>query len=179
MSESLYPIRPLPEDDSRFTFGLALDVADVLEGHGYEPLTAGLDYVDLQQALFGFLYGDRPGTASAVEQGEKDTVRGESTPRLAGVGDVEVALTALPPLALVGFTFGELLPDHYGRVFLQLDGWLCPTWRSDEFAVGTTRIEHVRVDGRDIARDVNAQVAVAYRPEGRFMTIQWLKERTR
>lgn len=52
-----YPITPAPDDDARFTFGLAKDVADVLEAHGYPKITAGLDFVDLQQALFGFLYG--------------------------------------------------------------------------------------------------------------------------
>jgi hypothetical protein len=179
VSERLYPIRPLPEADSRFTLSLAFDVADVLKDHGFPELAAGLDFVDLQQALYGFLYGDRPRT-SVIEQGEKDTAqRGESTPQPAPVGDVEVALTALPPLVLTGSTFGELPPDYYGRTFFQLDGWLSPTWRSDEFAVGTAHIELARVDGRDIARGVNAQIAVSYRPEGRFMTIQWLKERTR
>jgi hypothetical protein len=51
-----YPIRPQPEDDSRFTFGLAKDIADVLEAHGYPKIAAGLDFVDLQQALYRFLY---------------------------------------------------------------------------------------------------------------------------
>lgn len=52
-----YPISPAPADDPRFTFGLAKDVADVLEAHGYPKITAGLDFVELQQALFRFLYG--------------------------------------------------------------------------------------------------------------------------
>jgi hypothetical protein len=34
----------------------ALDVAKVLEAHGYPPVRAGLDWVELQQALYGFLY---------------------------------------------------------------------------------------------------------------------------
>lgn len=51
-----YPITPAPDNDPRFTFGLAKDVADVLETHGYPKITAGLDFVDLQQALFRFLY---------------------------------------------------------------------------------------------------------------------------
>lgn len=56
MTERAYPIRPLPDEDPRFTFGLTLDVAKVLTEHGYPPVT-GLDMVDLRQALFGFLYG--------------------------------------------------------------------------------------------------------------------------
>lgn len=52
-----YPITPAPDDDPRFTLGLAIDVAGVLEAHGYPKITAGLDYVDLQQALYRFLYG--------------------------------------------------------------------------------------------------------------------------
>jgi hypothetical protein len=51
-----YPISPAPADDSRFTFGLTKDIADVLETHGYPKITAGLDFVDLQQALYRFLY---------------------------------------------------------------------------------------------------------------------------
>jgi hypothetical protein len=52
-----YPISPAPADDPRFTLGLAIDVADVLEAHGYPTITGGLDFVDLQQALYRFLYG--------------------------------------------------------------------------------------------------------------------------
>ena len=55
-----YPISPAPADDPRFTFGLAKDVADVLATHGYPEITSGLDFVDLQQALFRFLYGPPP-----------------------------------------------------------------------------------------------------------------------
>lgn len=52
-----YP-RPVTDSDPRFTFGLILDVADVLTRHGYPPLSDdGMDHVDLQQALFRFLYG--------------------------------------------------------------------------------------------------------------------------
>lgn len=50
-----YPIRPA-SDDPRFTLGLTLDVAAVLERHGYPKVAAGLDVVDLQQALYRFLY---------------------------------------------------------------------------------------------------------------------------
>ena len=56
MTARQYPITPAPDDDPRFTLGLALDVAAVLERHGYPKITAGLDFVDLQQALYRFLY---------------------------------------------------------------------------------------------------------------------------
>jgi hypothetical protein len=45
-----------PDDDPRFTLGLALDVARALERAGYPPVTCGGDVVALQSALFGFLY---------------------------------------------------------------------------------------------------------------------------
>ncbi|RGC66410.1 hypothetical protein C5N14_23725 [Micromonospora sp. MW-13] len=56
-----YPI-PRPADDPRFTFGLALDVAQVLAAHGYPAMAepydgCGADLVDLQQALFSLIYG--------------------------------------------------------------------------------------------------------------------------
>ncbi|MFJ2399788.1 hypothetical protein ACIOUE_00690 [Streptomyces xanthochromogenes] len=53
------PTNPIerPEDDPRFTLGLALDVAEVLHQHGYPQITSGMDMVKLQTALFGFLYG--------------------------------------------------------------------------------------------------------------------------
>ncbi|MEU6990291.1 hypothetical protein ABZ953_06470 [Streptomyces sp. NPDC046465] len=57
MTTRQYPIQPVPEDDSRFTFGLTVDVAAVLEQHGYPKVANGLDFVDLQQSLFQFLYG--------------------------------------------------------------------------------------------------------------------------
>ncbi|MEE6264944.1 hypothetical protein V2E29_04685 [Streptomyces diastatochromogenes] len=56
MTDRQYPIRPVDDEDPRFTFGLTLDVADVLQQHGYPPVTAGLDLVDLRQALYRFLY---------------------------------------------------------------------------------------------------------------------------
>jgi hypothetical protein len=56
VTDRAYPISPRPDDDPRFTFGLTIDVAEVLEKHGYPPVKAGLDIVDLRQALFGFLY---------------------------------------------------------------------------------------------------------------------------
>lgn len=55
MNERAYPL-PAPDVDPRFNVGLLIDVAKVLEEHGFPPITAGLDLVDLQQALFKFLY---------------------------------------------------------------------------------------------------------------------------
>jgi len=53
--ERAYPL-PAAEEDERFTAGLVLDVAKVLEKHGYPPVRGGLDIVAPQQALYGFLY---------------------------------------------------------------------------------------------------------------------------
>jgi hypothetical protein len=50
---------PTVDDDARFTFGLVLDVADVLVAHRYPAPAAGLDWVELQQDLFQFLYRPR------------------------------------------------------------------------------------------------------------------------
>ncbi|MEV6621039.1 hypothetical protein AB0M83_02525 [Amycolatopsis sp. NPDC051106] len=50
-----YPL-PARDEDDRFTFGLILDVADVLAAHGYPKLTSGDDYVALHGAVFRFLY---------------------------------------------------------------------------------------------------------------------------
>jgi len=55
-----YPL-PRPDDDPRFTVGLLLDVARVLEQHGYPPVRAGLDLVDLRQCLFSFLFAAEEG----------------------------------------------------------------------------------------------------------------------
>ncbi|MEV1006150.1 hypothetical protein [Streptomyces sp. NPDC049881] len=52
-----YPITPAPADDPRFTLGVALDIAEVLARHGYPQVESGRDLVDLQQAIFHFLYG--------------------------------------------------------------------------------------------------------------------------
>lgn len=69
MNAHSYPL-PRTADDPRFTFGLILDVAEVLTRHGYPPLgKEGKDYVRLQQALFGFCYGTStpaPGSGRAV-----------------------------------------------------------------------------------------------------------------
>ncbi|RKE19991.1 hypothetical protein BX266_3325 [Streptomyces sp. TLI_171] len=52
---ALYPLT-VPGTDTRFSFGLVFDAAKVLEAHGYPPVTAGPDLVNLRQALFRFLY---------------------------------------------------------------------------------------------------------------------------
>lgn len=50
-----YPVDAGAED-SRFTLGLVVDVADVLARHGYPPVRDSADLVDLQQSLYRFLY---------------------------------------------------------------------------------------------------------------------------
>ena len=59
MAERHYPVAlPTGEsDDPRFTTGLVCDVARLVTGRGYPPLT-GRDLVALQQVLFRFLYGE-------------------------------------------------------------------------------------------------------------------------
>lgn len=54
----VYPL-PQPDDDPRFTLGLIIDVANVLIAHGYPRPVTGSDYVELQQALFRFIYVGR------------------------------------------------------------------------------------------------------------------------
>lgn len=55
--ERNYPISIPPEkqEDPRFTFGLFLDVAEVLERHGYPQVTPR-DHVELSVCLFRFIY---------------------------------------------------------------------------------------------------------------------------
>jgi hypothetical protein len=68
------PQRERPADDPRFTFGLTYDVAAVLAEYGYPKIDGGKDggrdFVELQQALWRFLYKDTDlGTRPApVEQ---------------------------------------------------------------------------------------------------------------
>lgn len=52
-----YPVAQ-NETDPRFTIGLVLEVAEVLQQHGYPRIEAAnaADFVELQQALFAFLY---------------------------------------------------------------------------------------------------------------------------
>jgi hypothetical protein len=49
-----YPV-PDPGQDSRFTYGLLFDIAEVLRRHGY-PQPAGTDWADLMLALSRFIY---------------------------------------------------------------------------------------------------------------------------
>ena len=52
-----YPIVPAPDDDRRFTIGFILDVDTVLQRHGFPTIRDnGHDYMNLQLALFRFLY---------------------------------------------------------------------------------------------------------------------------
>ena len=60
-----YPIRRPDRDadsgtDSRFTIGLALDIAAVLARHGFPPITTGADLLRVQQALFTLIYQEKP-----------------------------------------------------------------------------------------------------------------------
>uniref|UniRef100_UPI003F498B27 hypothetical protein n=1 Tax=Streptosporangium sp. CA-235898 TaxID=3240073 RepID=UPI003F498B27 len=52
-----YPVR-YDGSDPRFTFGLAADVAAVLEAADYPKLSSD-DFVELQLVLYRFLYGPR------------------------------------------------------------------------------------------------------------------------
>jgi hypothetical protein len=69
MTDRVFPL-PHPEsgEDSRFTVGLTTEVLDVLAAHGYpvDPLSGG-DYIEMRQALFGFLYGPTPTESTAIE----------------------------------------------------------------------------------------------------------------
>lgn len=51
-----YPI-PRPPDDQRLSAGLGIDVATVLQEHGYPPVSDGADLISLLTALARFLYG--------------------------------------------------------------------------------------------------------------------------
>lgn len=42
----------------RFTLGLVIDVARVLEAHGCGPFTGGRSYLELQQHLLHLLHGE-------------------------------------------------------------------------------------------------------------------------
>ena len=53
-----YPL-PRTEEDPRFSLGLVIDVIRVLEEHGFPKIENSPDIVELQQALFRFIY-DRP-----------------------------------------------------------------------------------------------------------------------
>ena len=53
--ERVYPMKA-PADDPRFNMGLLIDVIKVLTERGYPKVEHGQDLVELQQALFNFLY---------------------------------------------------------------------------------------------------------------------------
>lgn len=57
----LFPVEPPSIDsDSRFTLGLILDVLAVLTEHGYpDAQRSSSDFIEMRQALFGFLYRRR------------------------------------------------------------------------------------------------------------------------
>ncbi|AEH10996.1 MULTISPECIES: DUF6284 family protein [Frankiaceae] len=67
VSPRVYPL-PRPDDDPRFTFGLTLDVRRVLTEHGYPESTSGADFLELQMALFGYLYADAPAAPVSAER---------------------------------------------------------------------------------------------------------------
>jgi hypothetical protein len=76
MSARNYPLAR-PAEDPRFTFGLTMAVAEVLTDRGYPALTGG-DLVELQQALFRFLYRDSlDSVPAAVEPGEREIPVGD------------------------------------------------------------------------------------------------------
>lgn len=54
-----YPVPPPGDSDPRFSYGLLIDVAKVLAAHGLPAVRSGTDMVQLQQALFGFIYGTK------------------------------------------------------------------------------------------------------------------------
>jgi hypothetical protein len=52
-----YPIpRPANGDDTRFSYGLGLDVAAVLHRHGFPQVTTGPDLSRVLRALFTLIY---------------------------------------------------------------------------------------------------------------------------
>ncbi|RKN36870.1 hypothetical protein [Streptomyces hoynatensis] len=62
----IYPVAPSDgDDDPRFTLGLLYDVRQVIEAHGYPPVTSGRDLVELQLSLSRFLYGPVAGAVGA------------------------------------------------------------------------------------------------------------------
>lgn len=63
-SKSKYPLPTPPESngDRRFTLGLVVDVRSALLAHNYPEFT-GTDLVELELALFRFLYAPREGSS--------------------------------------------------------------------------------------------------------------------
>lgn len=55
------PAYPLPlVDDPRFDGGLILDLAKVIEAHGFPPVTDATDLAGLQQSAFEIIFCARP-----------------------------------------------------------------------------------------------------------------------
>jgi hypothetical protein len=53
--QPVYPLPALAGNDSRFTYGLLYDIAEVLQRNGF-PQPAGTDWAHLMTALGRFLY---------------------------------------------------------------------------------------------------------------------------
>jgi len=125
-----YPVpRPASREDSRFTFGLALDVAKVLEKWGYPKITSGGDFVELQQMLFLFIYGPDPRLSPAplIETDAVALVADAVLPEVVDPGlPGPVAAAAFVPVPMPTGdadnhrTAAELRGDHhslrYGRI---------------------------------------------------------------
>lgn len=77
-------VSPAPDGDGRFTLGLLLDVAEVLEKHGYGALD-GRGHVELQMHLFHLLCGTRHGSDRCVGKALPDV------PAAAPTGEHHVA----------------------------------------------------------------------------------------
>jgi hypothetical protein len=59
MADRNYPL-PRREEDGRFTRGFCYEVSDAMQHAGYPTLTAD-DMVELQLALFRFIYSPKEG----------------------------------------------------------------------------------------------------------------------
>lgn len=62
-AQRAYPVEASEANQRLFTFGVLHDVATVLTVAGFPPVTNGRDLVELQLALFRFLYGPPAVTA--------------------------------------------------------------------------------------------------------------------
>jgi hypothetical protein len=128
-----YPL-PRPESDKRFSFGLFYDLAQLLQAHGYPPLT-GRDLVELRQALFGLLYAKQsvPGFAGDLVHAfppiDHPSIRTDPQPRC-GAASERMALfaadvTCPPCLALMAGQSGgdqAFAPLDVAFVIHDLDG---------------------------------------------------------
>jgi len=84
VTERAYPL-PLPDaasDDYRLTFGLADDISQVLERHGFPPVRSRQDRDGLMRALLGFVYA--PAAPAAPSPTRLAEVR--HVPRVNGAG---------------------------------------------------------------------------------------------